>query len=82
MRSLDQPRSDADIAKMVRAVDVDGNGSIDFEEFLSMMATIRTDGGGQMLLEEFKVFDKNGDGFISVQELKYVMSKLGECCVH
>jgi Ca2+-binding EF-hand superfamily protein len=41
-----------------------------------MMATVGVD-GGQLLIEEFRVFDKNGDGLISVMELKYVMSKLG-----
>jgi calmodulin len=76
MHSLDQNPSDTDIANMVRAVDADGNGSIDFKEFLSMMATVGVD-GGQLLIEEFRVFDKNGDGLISVMELKYVMSKLG-----
>lgn len=28
--------------------------------------------------EAFKVFDKNGDGFISLDELKSVMTNLGE----
>jgi calmodulin len=77
MHSLDQNPSDADIAKMIKAVDADGNGCIDFAEFLSMMANIGVDDGGQLLVDEFRVFDKNGDGLINVMELKYVMSRLG-----
>lgn len=62
---------------MVKAVDIDGNGTIDFIEFLSMMSTIGSVESGQELVEEFKEFDKNGDGLVSVSELKYVMAKLG-----
>jgi hypothetical protein len=37
------------------------------------------DGGdGKVLLEAFKVFDKDGNAFISAAELKHAMSKLGE----
>lgn len=77
MRSLDQKSTDDYIGGIVKAMDADGDGSIDFMEFLSMMATVGAD-GGQLLMDEFGAFDKNGDGLISVMELKYVMSKLGE----
>mmetsp|Transcript_6655 Transcript_6655/g.16569 ORF Transcript_6655/g.16569 Transcript_6655/m.16569 type:complete len:107 (+) Transcript_6655:89-409(+) len=30
------------------------------------------------LLEAFKIYDRNGDGFISVDELKLVMKNMGE----
>lgn len=30
------------------------------------------------MMEAFKVFDKNGDGVISVSELRHVMNNLGE----
>ncbi|KIM80542.1 hypothetical protein PILCRDRAFT_822264, partial [Piloderma croceum F 1598] len=77
MHPLDQNPSDADIAKMIKAVE-NGNGFIDFAEFLSMMANIGVDDGGQLLIDEFRIFDKNGDGLINVMELKCVMSRLGE----
>lgn len=77
MRSIDENITDHDIMKMVKAVDADSDGSIDFAEFLSMMAGIEGYDSEKGLIEEFGIFDKNGDGLISVMELKYVMAKLG-----
>lgn len=38
MRSLGQNPTEAELQDMINEVDVDGNGSIDFPEFLSLMA--------------------------------------------
>ena len=38
MRSLGQNPTDAELQDMINEVDADGNGSIDFNEFLTMMA--------------------------------------------
>ena len=60
-------------------VDADGNGTIDFPEFLTMMARKMKDTDSEEeILEAFKVFDKDGNGFISSAELKHVMTNLGE----
>ena len=42
-----------------------------------MMAKHKSDPQGD-LRDAFKVFDKNGDGFISAAELKCAMTTLGE----
>jgi calmodulin len=55
-----------------------GNGTIDFEEFLQMMAKKMKDTDGEEELREaFRVFDKDGNGFISAAELRHVMTNLG-----
>jgi len=59
--------------------DADGNGTIDFPEFLSLMARKMKDTDTEEeLIEAFKVFDRDGNGFISAAELRHVMTNLGE----
>ncbi|KAF8652894.1 hypothetical protein AX16_004082 [Volvariella volvacea WC 439] len=79
MRSLGQNPSETELQTMIGEVDKDKSGSIDFSEFLDMMAAKRShDEGEDELKQAFKVFDKDGNGKISRQELKEVMLSLGE----
>ena len=56
-----------------------GKGLIDFEEFLQMMAKRANEYNEEdELREAFRVFDKNGDGFIRVAELRLSASLLLE----
>ena len=56
-----------------------GNGEIDFKEFLTMMSRkVKSVEGDDSLRECFNVFDKNGDGYITKEELHLVMKNLGE----
>jgi len=57
----------------------EGNGTIDFPEFLTMMARKMKDTDSEEEIREaFRVFDKDGNGFISAAELRHVMTNLGE----
>ena len=50
-----------------------GNGEIDFEEFLSMMAKkMKETDSEEEIREAFRVFDKDNDGFLTMKELKHV----------
>jgi calmodulin len=78
MRSLGLQPTDAQVQDMINEVDADGNGTIDFEEFLVMMARKANDVDiEEEIREAFKVFDEDGNGFISAIELKHIMSSLG-----
>ena len=56
-----------------------GNGTIDFPEFLTTMAKKMKDTDSEEELKEaFRVFDKDGNGYISAAELRHVMTNLGE----
>ncbi|XP_049873795.1 calmodulin-A-like isoform X2 [Pectinophora gossypiella] len=79
MRSLGQRPSETELRDMVKEVDQDGNGTIEFNEFLQMMSKkMRGADGEDELREAFRVFDKNNDGLISSVELRHVMTNLGE----
>ncbi|XP_038220730.1 calmodulin-A-like isoform X2 [Zerene cesonia] len=79
MRSLGQRPTETELRDMVKEVDQDGNGTIEFNEFLQMMSKkMRGADGEDELREAFRVFDKNNDGLISSVELRHVMTNLGE----
>merc|ERR1719207_263588 len=79
MRSLGQNPTDAELQDMVNEVDADGNGTIDFPEFLSLMARKMNDTDTEEdILDAFRVFDRDGSGFIDATELRHIMCNLGE----
>lgn len=79
MRSLGFTPTEAELQDMINEVDADGNGTIDFPEFLVLMAKrIKDVDSEEELKEAFRVFDKDGNGFISASELRHVMTSLGE----
>ena len=64
---------------MINAVDADGSGTIDFPEFLKMMANkVKDEDSEEEIRETFRVFDKDGNGFVSPAELRHVLSNIGE----
>ncbi|WAR19738.1 CALM4-like protein [Mya arenaria] len=58
---------------------IEGNGEIDFEEFLMMMSKKMNGVDHEAELKEaFEIFDRDQTGFINPADLKFVMSQLGE----
>ncbi|KAL3751171.1 hypothetical protein ACJRO7_012052 [Eucalyptus globulus] len=79
MSSLGHPETEEELAKMVREVDSDGDGFIDFDEFVELN-TKGVDPAEAMenLRDAFSVYDIDGDGSITAEELHKVMRSLGE----
>ena len=64
---------------MIKEVDDDGNQEIDFSEFLSLMARNMQDIEEEKVINTgFTVFDADGDGYISQEDLRTIMQSLGE----
>eukprot|EP01083_Nonionella_stella_P059611 155962_1 len=79
MRSLGHNPTQAELQDLINEVDVDGTGAIDFPEFLTLMARkFQNSDLEEELMEAYRVFDKDGNGFISAYELRHVLTNLGE----
>jgi calmodulin len=79
MRNLGQNPTDSELTEMINEVDLNGDGTIEFKEFLGLMVRKMKDTDTEEeLFEAFKVFDRDGNGFITSHELRHVMTNLGE----
>ena len=79
MTSLGENPTTSDLEEMIQEVDSDGNGKIEFSEFLTMMTRkMGTRSFNDEALEAFKVLDKDGSGSISESELRQIMNNIGE----
>lgn len=79
MRNLGNAPSEGEIQDMIAEVDIDGNGSINFQEFISLMARRMRDGDLEDEMKQvFKLFDRDGNGLIGHSELKSLMIGIGE----
>ena len=68
-----------EVLEMLQDVDADGNGSIDFPEFLTLLARKLKDSDSEEEFKEaFRVFDQDGSGSINVDEFRKVMTNLRE----
>ena len=80
LRSIGQNPTEDEILNLVIEFDMNGDGTIDFDEFLEMMSRQSRDVDQTAEIREaFKIFDRDGNGFIDAKELKAVSSKLQDC---
>lgn len=76
MRSLGQSPNETELRDMIEAVDLDKSGSIDFEEFKMLMVSEQGDRQSRLKMS-FSVFDEDGSGQITKNEMQDVMSPFG-----
>jgi hypothetical protein len=82
MRSLGQTPTEAEVKAIMKKIDVNNDGSIDFDEFVSLMsarskASSNPPDDEVDLREAFQFFDKDGNGAINMEELRLVMRNIG-----
>ncbi|ESO00246.1 hypothetical protein HELRODRAFT_83340 [Helobdella robusta] len=66
--------ANADCSKLFEMFDKDRNGSIDFEEFLQLLRPPMSMSRRKTVMEAFRKLDKNGKGFVIVEDLKNLYS--------
>ncbi|KAL5195951.1 Calmodulin-like protein 8 [Glycine soja] len=80
LRTLNQnnPRKE-ELQIMMNEVDMNGSGTIEFGQFLNLMARKmkKQSEAEEELKEAFKLFDKDQDGYISPTELLSAMRNIG-----
>eukprot|EP00798_Chlamydomonas_sp_ICE-L_P004948 gene4948-34724_t len=67
-----------EVAKIVDGLDVDGNNTIDYEEFLAATLHMNKLNREETMMEAFKYFDKDGSGHITKEELAEALADIGE----
>jgi calmodulin len=81
MNKLGEKPSDEELEDMIRAVDLNGDGEIDFEEFISLMR-LRMDERQRDpeadLRDAFDMFDTDRSGYIDRDEVRALMKKLAQ----
>ena len=73
MRSMGQNPTEDELLALVMEVDINGDGTIDFDEFLGMMKQKAHEVDEDSDLKEaFRIFDRDRNGYIDRKELKKV----------
>ncbi|OMH81045.1 Calmodulin [Zancudomyces culisetae] len=84
LRALGQNPTEAEIRDITGDLDPNDGKSIDFDDFLKILLrpggfkSAATEATFNEFVQAFQVFDREGNGFISVGELRYVLTSLGD----
>ncbi|KAG4156425.1 hypothetical protein ERO13_D03G175600v2 [Gossypium hirsutum] len=81
LRSLGLNPSSDQVEALIHKADTNNNGLVEFSEFVSLMApellSEKSPYSEEQLKQLFKMFDRDGNGYITAAELAHSMAKLG-----
>uniref|UniRef100_A0ACD5XNH0 Uncharacterized protein n=1 Tax=Avena sativa TaxID=4498 RepID=A0ACD5XNH0_AVESA len=69
---------DTDVDMLMEAADLDGNGTLDCKEFVTVSIHLKKIRSEEHLPRVFNYFDKNMSGFIEIEELREALSPRGD----
>ncbi|CAA6667322.1 unnamed protein product [Spirodela intermedia] len=70
LHKIGQHIPDPDVQILMEAADVDGNGTLDYGEFVAVSIHLKKIGNDDHLRQAFSYFDKNSTGYIEIEELR------------
>ncbi|BFZ11794.1 hypothetical protein BsWGS_14833 [Bradybaena similaris] len=81
LRCLGQNPTNSEVSDLIKSMDRSGNGKIEYREFVDCvnkkgMKTEEQE--AEEVRAAFKIFDANGDGFITAAELRRIVTSMGE----
>ncbi|TYJ43150.1 hypothetical protein E1A91_A03G134400v1 [Gossypium mustelinum] len=80
--SLGLQPSEDELLKIIKEIDTDGDGFIDFKEFVELNTKgVDSNKVLENLKDAFLVYDIDGNGFITAEELHQVFKSLGDECL-
>lgn len=78
MRSLGKNPTESEVRSIVGEIEAH-KGKVDFPRFLSVMARrTKNSDTEEEIRAAFRVFDRNGDGYVNTAELRHVLTVVGE----
>jgi calmodulin len=69
------------VEEMVRELDEDNSGEIDFEEFISLIKKVNENDEEDEIdavIRAFKTFDRDRNGYLDCREFRYILTRLGD----
>jgi Ca2+-binding EF-hand superfamily protein len=82
LRTLGQTFDEGDLESIIEEVDADGSGQLEFDEFLTLCARFLVEEDAeamqQELREAFRLYDKEGNGYIKTSCLRDILRALDD----
>jgi len=82
LRTLGQTFEEDDLELLIEEIDADGSGMLEIEEFLALCARFLVEEDAEAVQEElreaFRLYDKEGNGYIKTSDLREIMRALDD----
>jgi len=82
LRTMGQTFEEKDLRGLIEEIDQDGSGELEFDEFLGLAARFLVEEDAEAMQEElreaFRLYDKEGNGYINVSDLREILRALDD----